>query len=153
MSWDDAATYGKWAGLCLPTEAQWEKAARGPSGFIYPWGNTWDEDKCRNEANRGSGTTCPVYGYSNGTSHYGTYNQSGNVWEWCSDWYNGNYYKTGPRINPAGPLKGSFRVIRGGSWNGCIDNRRANRRCLYDPSCRSYNFGFRCVLTPASPEP
>ena len=116
VSWDDAKAYAQWAGCQLPTEAQWEKAARGPAGLIYPWGKDWDQAKCRNDENNGSEQTAPVYGYPEGASGYGTYNQSGNVLEWCADWYDSGYYKNSPQRDPAGPATGTLRVNRGGGW-------------------------------------
>jgi len=116
VSWKDAVAYGKWAGMELPSEAQWEKAARGPLGLIYPWGNEWDEGKCRNSGNKGSEETAVVWGYPGGVSGYGTYEQSGNVWEWCADWYGSEYYKKSATRDPRGPGTGSRRVSRGGSW-------------------------------------
>jgi len=92
VSWDDASAYAAWAGCGLPTEAQWEKAARGPQGLVYPWGDQWDAGLCRNSGNKGSGQTCRVYDYPEGVSGYGTFNQAGNVWEWCRDWYDSGYY-------------------------------------------------------------
>ena len=139
VSWDDAKAYAEWAGCELPTEAQWEKAARGPEGTIYPWGNEWDETKCRNGKNKGSGTTCRVYDYPEGVSGYGTYNQSGNVWEWCEDWYDDEYYSKSPRENPRGPEGGSYRVLRGGCWNFVAASfARGAYRWLVP--------GYRCVL-------
>ncbi|WP_020586890.1 formylglycine-generating enzyme family protein [Desulfobacter curvatus] len=146
VSWDDAAAYSNWAGLSLPTEAQWEKAARGPLRLIHPWGNELDGSKCRNNSNKGSGTTCPVYEYSTGVSGYGTYNQSGNVWEWCSDCYGSDYYDSSPQTNPRGPSLGSYRVVRGGSWDDIADWCRAAYRSDYNPPCRDGNLGFRCVV-------
>ncbi len=93
VSWDDAMAYAKWAGCTLPTEAQWEKASRGPKGYVYPWGNQWDASKCRHALSRGNETTAPVDAYPQGVSGYGTYQQSGNVWEWCRDWFSEYYYK------------------------------------------------------------
>ena len=117
VSWDDAAAYAKWAGLSLPTEAQWEKAVRGPCCLIYPWGEEWDPKKCRNSTNKGNDTTAAVWEYPDGTSGYGTMQQSGNIWEWCADWYDDSYYGKSPAKDPGGPQTGSDRVARGGSWD------------------------------------
>ena len=147
VSWEDAAAYCKWAGGSLPTEGQWEKAARGPGGWIYPWGDDWDESKCRYNMNRGSETTSAVYGYAAGVSGYGTYQQSGNVWEWCSDWYDGRYYKkSGSSRNPTGPASGSLRVNRGGSWSTVLASCFCGAgRTGSVPGARHVDLGFRLV--------
>jgi formylglycine-generating enzyme required for sulfatase activity len=148
VNWADAAAYARWAGGELPTEAQWEKAARGPNGLIYPWGNEWDEKKSRNNTNRGGEETCPVYAYPKGVSGYGCYNMSGNVWEWCRDWYGEDYYTKGENRNPKGPEGGSNRVDRGGSWgDGYPANFRGANRNGGDPSYRGDRGGFRLVRT------
>ena len=121
--WPDAEAYAKWAGCELPTEAQWEKAARGPLGLKYPWGNEWMPELCRNEVNKGSDTTAKVYEYPQGVSAYGTYNQSGNVWEWCRDWFGRSYYSETTSKDPRGPKRGSSRVYRGGSWSAGRQDR------------------------------
>ena len=146
VSWEDAAAYAKWAGLSLPTEAQWEKAARGPKGLIYPWGDEWDQNKCRNDKNKGSGQTAAVWEYPNGTSGYGTMQQSGNVWEWCADWYEDSYYGKSPPKDPTGPNGGSARVYRGGSWyDGVASDFRGSLRFWIAPALRYVYQGFRLV--------
>jgi len=149
VSWDDAEAYAKWAGCELPTEAQWEKAARGPGNLIYPWGNEWDEAKCRNNKNKGSEETAVVWEYAAGASGYGTYQQSGNVWEWCRDWYDEDYYKqAGADRNPTGSTSGSSRVCRGGSWrNGVASYFRGASRRGNDPAYRYDIRGVRLVRT------
>ena len=147
VSWDDAQSYAVWSGCCLPTEAQWEKAARGPGGLLYPWGDDWDESKCRNDRTKGSEQTSAVWDYPEGISGYGTYQQSGNVWEWCGDWYDESYYQTAEaKTNPTGPTSGSGRVHRGGSWGyaGASDFRGA-RRGWSAPGYRGGGMGFRLV--------
>ena len=141
VDWDDAQAYARWAGCQLPTEAQWEKAARGPSGLIYPWGNDWDQAKCRNDKNKGSEQTAPVHAYPQGASGYGTYNQSGNVWEWCADWYDSGYYKNSQQQDPAGPATGSGRVDRGGSWG--YDDPANFRGALRSWGGPGYRYGYR----------
>lgn len=143
VTWDAAADYAKWAGASLPTEAQWEKAARGTDGRIYPWGNEWDASKC-NEQTKGPGMTQPVGSYAAGVSPYGCMDMAGNVWEWCTDWYGQDYYKSASSRNPTGPVSGSFRALRDGSW---YPNNYGYYRCAYRtygiPGVSYFDFGFR----------
>lgn len=150
VSWEDSAAYAAWAGCELASEAQWEKAARGALGLIFPWGNEWDPDKCRYAGNRGEEQTCPVYGYPQGASGCGTYNQSGNIWEWCADWYDERYYRNTSTRDPRGPGEGLSRVSRGGSWWYLSHVKfRAADRYSYLPRFRGYYLGLRLVK-PAS---
>jgi formylglycine-generating enzyme required for sulfatase activity len=151
VSWDDATAYCKWAGLMLPTEAQWEKAAMGSKNYIYPWGNKWDSSKCRNYGSSVKGT-CGVYDYPLGVSGYGVYNMSGNVWEWCRDFYSADYYNSIDSYrNPIGPSEGASRVLRGGSWWFDDDDFfRAAYRNIVDPSRLYDDYGLRACLPDVS---
>ncbi|MEI6520039.1 MAG: formylglycine-generating enzyme family protein [bacterium] len=145
VNWDDAKAYADWAGVKLPTEAQWEKAARSTDGRIYPWGNKWDVAKCVNKQNSKGGTK-PVGSILTGASPYGCLDMVGNVWEWCADWYADDYYKKSPLNNPTGPEKGESRVIRGSSCF-CLDDRTARNayRDNFFPADCFRDIGFRCA--------
>lgn len=119
VSWEDCKVYADWAGLALPTEAQWEYGVRGSKNLVYPWGNDWDASKCVNASN--SGNSPAVVG-SNDADHSwcGALDMAGNVWEWCVDWFDPRYYKVSPLKDPLGPRKGTYKVLRGGSWNYSI---------------------------------
>lgn len=151
VSWEDSVAYAAWAGCELASEAQWEKAARGPLGLVYPWGNEWDTSKCRHAGNRGEEETCGVHEYPEGASGYGIYNQSGNVWEWCADWYDWKYYLNSPRRDPRGPDEGMSRVYRGGSWWYLSSVKfRAADRYGYLPAYRGYYLGLRLARNASS---
>jgi formylglycine-generating enzyme required for sulfatase activity len=141
IDWNRAQGYCQWIGKRLPTEAEWEKAARGTDGRVYPWGNRWD---AKNANVSGSGTVA-VGSYSAGVSPYGIYDMAGNVWEWVQDWYAAGYYQQGPARNPKGPDSGVGRFVRGGSWSREPRYVRGSYRDRGGPGDRHVPLGFRCA--------
>jgi formylglycine-generating enzyme required for sulfatase activity len=147
VSWEDANTYCQWVKRRLPSEAEWEKAARGTKGFTYPWGDSPPNPGLANY-NAQVGDTSPTGFYPNGASPYGAMDMAGNVAEWVADWYDEYYYFNSPSMNPLGPFQGEYRVIRGGSWFNMANAIRASFRLWNYPDIRSESIGFRCVLVP-----
>jgi formylglycine-generating enzyme required for sulfatase activity len=141
--WEEADAYCAWVGGRLPTEAEWEKAARGVEGSRYPWGASW-EPRC-NAISGGLHQPEDVGRHGSCVSPYGVLDMQGNMWEWCSDWYDEAYYAEALRRDPKGPATGSLRVKRGGAWMSQPNWLRSAYRAKASPHSRNVDHGFRCV--------
>jgi eukaryotic-like serine/threonine-protein kinase len=158
IEWDMAMAYCNWRGAELPTEAQWEKAARGVDAFTFPWGESFDgsivnfcDKNCPFDSwksiddDDGFGDTAPVDSYPEGVTSYGAYNMAGNVWEYVADFYSETYYAESPSENPQGPTSGEYHVLRGGAWSETSDFVRTTVRVWDNPPNAYWAFGMRCV--------
>jgi serine/threonine-protein kinase len=156
VNWTQANAFAQWAGGILPTDAQWEYAARGPENWLYSWGNEREgtrlnfcDNSCENETkdhtfDDGYAQLAPVGSFPDGASWVGAFDMTGNVWEWVSDWY--GLYTDTAQIDPTGPANGEKRILRGGSWTNNLDAVRATYRTAAGPGLTQPHAGFRIAM-------
>ena len=163
VNWQQASTYCSWANKRLPTEAEWEKAARGGgTPYAFPWGDQAPSCQLANFGGSSDpapscvGDTLAVDSHADVTSQYGAINMAGNVWEWVGDWHQSTYYAESPYSNPPGPTAGTAKVLHGGSWWEDPPALRTAGRIWFAPTYDSgnyYSFGFRCAAGTTTPSP